>query len=516
MVRTAGSFSPWEPCHHALRTIYIIRKEDEIMDYKITGYKPEKLFHFFEEISAIPRGSGNEKGISDYLVKFAEDRGLWVYQDEAYNVIIKKGGSKGAEDLPAVMLQGHLDMVCEKVAGVEHDFEKEGIRLVVKDGILTANGTTLGSDNGVAVALMLMVLDDEDIVHPPVECVFTTEEEVGLNGARALDKSQISARTMINMDSEEEGVATISCAGGLRIECTRPVTRQLAEGTLLSIEISGLKGGHSGTDIDKERQNAIRVMARVLYQIMKNTDGKLVSFSGGNKDNAIPRECMASLIFADAEEAKKAEELACSLAETLADEITPYEENFTCEITSEEGRTENALSEEDAKAFITAMYLAPNGVQSRNMKLDGFVVVSTNMGVARAEENRLVIVFSPRSSVASLQEEMKARLGLLADTFGFASEFSGEYPGWSYKEESPVRDVFLESYRELFGEELKTEALHAGLECGLFSDAIPGLDAIAVGPTLNNVHTPEENLPLDSFERFYELLKDVLRRLAEK
>ncbi len=486
------------------------------MEYKITGYKPEKLFHFFEEISAIPRGSGNEKGISDYLVKFAHDRGLWVYQDDAYNVIIKKGGSKGAENRPAVMLQGHIDMVCEKVAGVEHDFEKEGLDLVVEDGVLTANGTTLGADNGVAVALMLMVLDDEDIVHPPVECVFTTEEEVGLNGARALDKSQISARTMINMDSEEEGMATISCAGGLRIECTRPVVREKAEGTLLTIEISGLKGGHSGTDIDKERQNAIRVMARMLYQLMKNTDGKLVAFSGGNKDNAIPRECMASLIYADALQAQKADELACSLAETMADEITPYEENFTCEISSEEGRIADAISAEDAKAFITAMYLAPNGVQSRNIKLDGFVVVSTNMGVVRAEDDRLVIVFSPRSSVASLQEEMKARLGLLAETFGFTATYSGEYPGWSYKEESPIREVFLESYRELFGEELKTEALHAGLECGLFSDAVPGLDAIAVGPTLNNVHTPEENLPLDSFERFYELLKDVLRRLTEK
>ena len=485
------------------------------MEYKITSYKQEKLFHFFEEISAIPRGSKNEKGISDYLVKFAKDRGLWVYQDEAYNVIIKKGGSKGAEDRPAVMLQGHIDMVCEKITGVEHDFEKDGIDLVVKDGVLTANGTTLGSDNGVAVALMMMVLDDEDIVHPPVECVFTTEEEIGLNGARALDKSQISARTMINMDSEEEGVATISCAGGLRVECSRPIKREAAEGTLLTIEISGLKGGHSGTDIDKERQNAIRIMARVVYQLMKDTDGKLVSFDGGNKDNAIPRECTASLIYADAEEAKKAEELACSLAETLADEITPYEENFACEISSEEGRTAEAISGEDAREFISAMYLAPNGVQSRNMKLDGFVVVSVNMGVVRSEENRLVIVFSPRSSVASLQEEMKARIGLLADTFGFAAEYSGEYPGWSYREESPVREVFCESYRELFGEELRTEALHAGLECGLFSDAIPGLDAIAVGPTLYNVHTPEENLPLDSFERFYKLLKDVLRRLAE-
>ena len=222
------------------------------MEYKLTGYKPEKLFHFFEEISAIPRGSGNEKEISNYLVKFAKDRGLWVYQDKAYNVIIKKDGSKGAEEKAPVMLQGHLDMVCDKRAGVEHDFEKDGIDLVVKDGVLWANGTTLGSDNGVAVALMMMVLDDEELQHPPVECVFTTEEEVGLNGAQALDKSLITARTMINMDSEEEGVATISCAGGLRIQFTRPVKREAAEGSLVSVKFEGLLGGHSGLDVSKE------------------------------------------------------------------------------------------------------------------------------------------------------------------------------------------------------------------------------------------------------------------------
>ncbi|HIR96968.1 MAG TPA: aminoacyl-histidine dipeptidase [Candidatus Merdisoma faecalis] len=486
------------------------------MEYQITGWQPEKLFHFFEEISAIPRGSGNEKGISDYLVAFARERGLWVHQDEAWNVIIKKAGSPGAEDREPVMLQGHLDMVCEKLAGVEHDFTKEGLKLSVKDGVLTAKGTTLGADNGVAVALMLMVLDDEDIVHPPVECVFTTEEEVGLNGAVALDKSLLRARTMINMDSEEEGVGTVSCAGGLRIECARPVRRETAEGTLVRIEIDGLKGGHSGMDIDKERQNANRLMARVIWQLMKQTDGKLVDFTGGNKDNAIPRECRASMIYADSEEARKAEELAGALADTLAAEITPYEENFVCRVEKEEGMSAEALPAEDAKAFVTAMYLAPNGVQSRNMHMDGFVVSSVNMGVVRTEEERLVMVFSPRSSVASLQEEMKARLGLLAETFGFSSSYSGEYPGWSYKEDSRIREVFRESYQELFGKEMKMEAIHAGLECGLFSDALPGLDAIAVGPTLNHVHTPEENLPLDSFERFYKLLKDVLRRLAEK
>ncbi len=486
------------------------------MEYKITGYKPEKLFHFFEDVCAIPRGSGNEKGISDFLVKFAKDRGLWVYQDDSYNVIIKKGASKGAEDKAPVMLQGHIDMVCDKRAGVDHDFEKEGIELVVKDGVLSANGTTLGADNGVAVALMMMVLDDEDIKHPPVECVFTTEEEVGLNGAQALDKSRITARTMINMDSEEEGIATISCAGGLRVRLARPVERRPADGSLVQIRIKGLLGGHSGTDIDKERQNANILMARMVEHLMKHTDGKLVTFAGGTKENAITRECEASLIYAEKAEAEKAEKLACELAGTLSEEISPFEPDFACEVAVEEGQSVSALGDGDARALVSAIRLAPNGVYRRNIKMDGFVVVSSNMGVVRAGEKELVIVVSPRSSVASLQEDTKARFALLADTFGFTADYSGEYPGWDFKEDSRIREVFKESYRELYGAELKVEALHAGLECGLFSDAIPGLDAIAVGPTLNNVHTPEENLPLDSFERFYMLLKDVLKRLAEK
>lgn len=485
------------------------------MDYKITGYKPEKLFHFFEDISAIPRGSGNEKEISDYLVKFARERNLWVYQDEAHNVIIRKDGSEGAKDKEPVMLQGHIDMVCDKLAGVEHDFEKDGIELVVKDGVLSANGTTLGADNGVAVALMMMVLDDEAIKHPPVECVFTTEEEVGLNGAQALDKSLITARTMINMDSEDEGVATISCAGGLRIQLTRPVKREAAEGTLITIKIKGLLGGHSGMDISKERQNANLLMARMVDHLMRNTDGKLVTFAGGTKDNAITRECGATLIYADKAEAEKAEKLARSLAETFAAEITPDEPDFMCEISVEEGKTASALAAEDAKAFVSAIRLAPNGGFSRNMKMDGFVVTSSNMGVVKADEDCLQIVVSPRSSVASLQEDTKERFQTLADTFGFRTEYSGEYPGWSFAEKSRIREVFMESYRELFGKELKLEAIHAGLECGLFSEALPGLDAIAVGPTLYDVHTPDEHVPLDSFERFYELLKDVLARLAE-
>lgn len=486
------------------------------MNYKITGYKPEKLFHFFEEITAIPRESGKEKAISDYLVSFAKERGLWYYQDDLHNVIIKKGASQGVENKEPVMLQGHIDMVCDKLASAEHDFSKEGPKLIVKDGVLTADGTTLGADNGVAVALMLMVLDDDSIAHPPVECVFTTQEEVGLIGAAGLDKSKIDARIMINMDSEEEGVATVSCAGGMSVRFTRKIERKAAEGTLMQISIEGLLGGHSGTDISKERQNANLLMARMVHMLQSSTDAKLVGFSGGSKENAITRECQASLLYTDAEEAAKAEELACSLAEKMADEITPYEADFSCEISVEEGKGAEVIPDDAAKAFVNVMYLAPNGVRARNINMDGFVVVSSNLGVVRADEEELYLAFSPRSSVASLQEDMKERFRTLAETFGFEINIGGEYPGWSYKEESSIRSIFQESYRELFGTELKIEALHAGLECGLFSDAIPDLDAIAVGPTLEDVHTPDESMPLDSCERFYELLKDVLKRLAGK
>ena len=483
------------------------------MDYKITGYKPEKLFHFFEDISAIPRGSANEKAISDYLVAFAEERNLWYHRDALFNVIIKKPASAGAKEKPAVMLQGHTDMVCEKLAGVAHDFTTDPLDLIIKDGVLSANGTTLGGDNGAAVACMLAILDDDTLTHPALECVFTTQEEIGLNGAEALDKSLLSARTMINLDSEDEGVATVSCAGGLRFALTRPITRSKKEGMLLHLEATGLLGGHSGTDINKEHQNANLLMARMINHLFHNTDALLVDFNGGTKDNAIPRETSATLFYSDEAAAKNAENLALALSADFSSEICPYEPAFQFLVSTENG-TADVISAEDGKAFITAMCLAPNGVQFRNMNLDGFTVTSLNLGIAATDETSASLVFAPRSSVATLMSALKEKLCLLAETFGFEVSMHGEYPGWSFAEVSPIRDVCVQSYKELFHDDLKIEAIHAGLECGLFSDAIPGLDAIAVGPTIRGCHTPDEHLPLDSFERFYELLTDVLKKLA--
>ena len=483
------------------------------MNYKITGYKPEKLFHFFEDISAIPRGSANEKAISDYLVAFAEERNLWYHRDALFNVIIKKPASAGAKEKPAVMLQGHTDMVCEKLAGVAHDFTTDPLDLIIKDGVLSANGTTLGGDNGAAVACMLAILDDDTLTHPALECVFTTQEEIGLNGAEELDKSLLSARTMINLDSEDEGVATVSCAGGLRFGLTRPITRSKKEGMLLHLEATGLLGGHSGTDINKEHQNANLLMARMINHLFHNTDALLVDFNGGTKDNAIPRETSATLFYSDEVAAKNAENLALALSADFSSEICPYEPAFQFLVSTENG-TADVISAEDGKAFITAMCLAPNGVQFRNMNLDGFTVTSLNLGIAATDETSASLVFAPRSSVATLMSALKEKLCLLAETFGFEVSMHGEYPGWSFAEVSPIRDVFVQSYKELFHDDLKIEAIHAGLECGLFSDAIPGLDAIAVGPTIRGCHTPDEHLPLDSFERFYELLTDVLKKLA--
>ncbi|MDD6236875.1 MAG: aminoacyl-histidine dipeptidase [Clostridiales bacterium] len=480
----------------------------------IRDRQPASMFRYFEQISAIPRGSGNEKAVSDYLCRFAEDKGLEYHQDALYNVIIKKPGSAGAEQKPAVMLQGHLDMVCEKNGDCLHDFEHDGLRLIVKDGFLSAEGTTLGGDNGIAVAMMMALLADDTLIHPPLECVFTVQEEVGLVGASSLDGSLLSARTMINLDSEEEGIATVSCAGGLRMQFDRQAKWQSGIGKSgLLIKISGLPGGHSGMDIDKGRTNANQLMGRVLASLPEPFD--IADIKGGNKDNAIPREAEALLAF-DSEDAKKqAEHFLDAMLADLREEISAAEPAFALKWESAL-LPERLLDRDTAVALVRLLYLAPNGVLSRNIKQGGFVVTSSNLGVVRMTESGVQVVISPRSSSASLQAEIKQRLSLLGQLFGFTVSCNGEYPGWNYAECSPIRDCFVSSYRALFGQELKLEAIHAGLECGLFQAKLPGLDAIAIGPTILDCHTPQERLDLASCERTWLLVTDVLNRMAEK
>ena len=476
--------------------------------------EPKAVFHFFEDLTRIPHGSRNTKAISDYCAAFAEARGLWVYQDELNNVIIKKPASAGYEAAPAVILQGHLDMVAEKTPESPIDMTKDALDLQVEGDYVSAKGTTLGGDDGIAVAMALAILDSSEIAHPALEAVFTVDEEIGMEGAQGLDFSQLSARRMLNIDSEDEGIFTVSCAGGVVVTYTYPIAREHKTGSTLTLDISGLLGGHSGSDIHLERGNGNLIMARIIDRLMVAGEPAIVSFNGGTKDNAINRECKAVLVYADHAAAEAAAQIAKGIVADVTAELEVFDPGFTCTVEIADDAEVEAMDQKSALALIRALRLAPNGVIRRNVATDGSVEVSSNIGVVATSDDEVKIMLSPRSSITSLQNEFKDRLQTLADVLGFDAKFEFEYPGWSYAEHSPVREVFVESYRELFGSELRIESIHAGLECGLFAEALHGLDAIAVGPTLSDVHTPDESMELASAERFYELLIDVLKRLA--
>jgi len=485
------------------------------MEYKITGYEPAALFRNFEDFSAVPRGSFHNEKISDFLVKFAKDRGLEVYQDEALNVIIKKPGQNGGEGKPPVILQGHMDMVCEKVHGCDHDFETQGIDMyVTDDGWLTANGTTLGGDDGIADATMMTLLDDDTLTYPPLECVFTTDEEVGLLGANVLDYSKLDGRLMLNLDSEDEGVATVSCAGGMDYTMTRALTCEKQSGETVTIDVKGLLGGHSGTDIDLGHANADKLIARAVLSVLEDEAARLVSFTGGTKGNAIPREAAATLWFPTADAADTAAEKLHALGEAFTHEIRRLEPGIDVTV-SRTAAEVSVMSREDTEAVISAIVLAPNGVQTRDPLMDNFVISSLNLGIVRVEDGTALLGFAPRSSVDSLMDAITNELALTAKAFGFETEVSGAYPGWEKVEDSVLCDTMKESYRTLFGKELKVEGIHAGLECGLFFANLPGLDPVSIGPTIRVVHTPDEKMDLTSCEQFYKLVVDVLERLAK-
>ncbi|MBQ8063978.1 MAG: aminoacyl-histidine dipeptidase [Clostridia bacterium] len=486
------------------------------MEYKIKGYEPARLFQNFEDFSAVPRGSGFEKEASDFLVSFAENLGLEVFQDPYWNVIVKKPGSKGADDLPPVIFQGHIDMVCEKVHGCDHDFHKEGIDMyVTEDGWLTANGTTLGGDDGIADAIMMTLLEDDTLVHPPLECVFTVDEEVGLLGANKLDYSRLEGRRMINLDSEDEGIVTVSCAGGMDYKLLKTLVREEKSGYKVTVLLKGLLGGHSGTDIDLGRANADKLLARALNRVLDDPDAQLLQFQGGTKDNAIPREDEAEVLLPTLEQAQKAEELLNHYGDLFYAEVHTVEPDIETVVTAPEACTAKVLSRKDSEDLVHAVLLSPNGVQRRDPNMDNFVLTSLNLGVLKTDEDRAMIWFAPRSSVDSLMEAVTDELALTAKTFGFETEVSGAYPGWEKVENSELCETMKRSYRSLFGEELKVEGIHAGLECGLFYANLPGLDPVSIGPTMRGVHTPDEKMDLSSCERTYRFVVDVLAKLAE-
>lgn len=480
-------------------------------------FENSSILKFFREISAIPRSSKNEEAIADYLVAFAEKRGLEWYRDDIDNVVIKKPGSPGAEDMPPVMLQGHTDMVCEKNAGTNHDFAAEGIKLIREGNYLRADGTTLGADNGVAVAYMLAVLDDNTLVHPPLECVFTVQEEVGLIGAGALDGSVLKARTMINLDGGQFGTAIVSCAGGLRVNLTRKYERIQRDSVYtMNVAIRGLVGGHSGLDIIHGRGNSIKILARILNRILQEYgDTEISKICGGAKDNAIPRESDCNLIFVSGSDRDGAAGIISAMEKEIREELRETDPDFRAEVTLLNDTTAGSFGPELTSDLVRLLVLGPDGVIKRSNAAGGFVVASVNLGVIESDTGEVRVTFSPRSSVASIQVDVKNMLRVLASTLGFDAEFKSEYPGWSFAENSPIRDAFIHSFADLFSKSLNIEAVHAGLECGLFSEKLPGLDAISLGPTILDCHTPQEKLDLETFHQVWVLLLDVLRKTAE-
>ena len=469
------------------------------MEYIIKGREPAGFFRFFEEISAIPRGSGNEAAIAAYIENFASERSLYCVKDDANNVFIRKEASEGYENVPALLLQGHTDMVCEKNTGYSHDFESDPLELYEENGMFRARGTTLGADDGAAVAAMLWLLDDETVCHPVLECLFTSGEETSLYGAHLFDCSLISARRIINLDTEKEGEAIASCAGSADI--TLSIESDTEKNPFRSIEIiiTGLSGGHSGTDINSCRASAIRLMGRLLAHLYDEVPFNLVSLSGGNKRNAIARECRAVIIPLDAE---KASDSISHEAERIRKELSQRDSGFRVYV----NRGKNGLecfSYRDTSAIINMMTLLPNGPVAMSPSMEGFVRTSVSVGVARCGGGKAVLDYMARSSCDSELDALILVFKRGAKAIGASFELSDRALGWDFDPESALASDYKRIYKKLFpSSEPVVTAVHAGLECGIFVSALKDCDAISIGPTIYDIHSPDEALDIASCERF--------------
>ena len=474
--------------------------------------EPKRVFAYFEEICGIPHGSGNTKAISDYCVSFAKEHHLKWIQAESNNVIIFKDGSKGYETAEPVIIQGHMDMVCEKENGVDIDFEKDGLNLYIDGDFLKAEGTTLGGDDGIALAYALAILEDDTLPHPPLEVVLTVDEEIGLLGAESIDLSMLKGRKLLNIDSDEEGIFLTSCAGGLRADCRIPVSRVQAEGTAYEIQVAGLKGGHSGSEISKERGNAIMLLGRVLYAVRQEIPFALADISGGLKDNAIPREATAAIFLPLETDPQKLQEKIASLNETLKHEYQASDSELQVCCQKAERKNTKAVNETSLTKILLMLCSMPWGVQHMSTEIQGLVETSLNPGIMTLEDDMFQLCFSVRSSVTSRKYDLTERLAFITEFLGGEIETHGDYPAWEYQAESPMRNLMAETYKDLFQEPPKLQAIHAGLECGIFSGKLEGLDCISFGPNNYDIHTPQERLSISSTQKIWKLLLEFLKR----
>lgn len=478
------------------------------MERVLDGLKPEKVFYYFEEVTKIPRGSGNEKEISDYLFNLAKGKGWEVVQDEFFNIIIKKVATKGYENSPVVMLQGHMDMVCEKNEGVIHDFEKDPIKLRIIDGCIYATETTLGADNGIAVAIVLAILDSEDLEHPALEVFITVDEEKGMTGAEKVDASIFKSKYLLNLDSEEEGIFTAGCAGGCDVRFKLQIISEHVERKkAYKIIVKGLLGGHSGAEIHKERGNANKILGRILYDLLD--DVNLVNINGGSKTNAIPREANAVITT---EKIDVVNDKIKAWNDILQNEYSftdPSVSVFVLETNTEEIPMMHDLF----KKIVAAINIIPSGVLSTSTAID-LVISSNNLGVITTENNFVNMYCSSRSSIESLLTHgFEPAMKQLGEALEIECQVGDSYPGWEYAKNSAIRDICIDTYKEIYNKEPEVGAIHAGLECGLLMKKIKGLDAISMGPDTWDVHSPNEHISIKSTENIYNLICEILKKI---
>ena len=475
----------------------------------LAGLEPKAVFEYFEALCALPHGNRQTGPVSDYLVDFARQRGLRCRRDEINNVIIWKDAAPGYENAPALMLQGHMDMLVEKEHSCTRDTDRQGLDIFVTGDEIGANGTTLGADVSIGVAIMLAVLDDDHLRHGPLECLFTVDEEMGMQGARALDVSDLKARYMINLDSLEERVFTVSCAGSTRVVSTIPVKRKPFDGTVCALMVDGLVGGHSGEDIHRGRANANHLMGRALMELMERTELRLLTVSGGAKDNAIPRDAAALITVTDPEAAKAA---AKELAAVLENEYRATENRIRVRLFPTRSHFV-PMDEDSTRRTAAFLYCAPNGVQLMSAEVPGLVQTSLNFAMVYTEDSDVVARFMIRSSINSQTDDTARQVMALTRALGGEAKVPTSYSAWQYRPRSHLRDVMTDAFLTVYGTEPRIAAQHASLECGILSGKMPDLDCVSIGPDVVNVHTPRERLKIASTWRTWALLRETLRRL---
>ncbi len=476
----------------------------------IENLEPKVLWKHFDEIRKIPRCSKHEEKIRQYIIDFAKKQGLKTRTDKTGNVVILKSASSGMEKKPTVILQGHMDMVCEKNSDMKFDFTKDPIQLKLKGDILTADGTTLGADNGIGLAISLAILEDKTLKHGPLEALFTVDEETGLTGAFALEPNMLTGKIMINLDSEDFGVVTVGCAGGGGTNIELFIKTQKVNGNMQSatVKVLGLRGGHSGVDIHEQRANAIKLLSRMLWKAQSNHKFYISEIKGGDKHNAIPREAFAKISFDKSEKnglvsTLKAEE------KSIYGEIKPIDPNFKLEVKDDE-KAQTALTGDSQIKVLDLLHGLPHGVDKMSYDIPHLVETSTNLATVSFNENKAMLHLSTRSSIKTSLQDLRDRIHAVAQLSGAKVTEEQPYPGWKPDLDSKILKLSKKIFKDMYGNEPKVEAIHAGLECGIVGEKFPGMDMISIGPTIKYPHSPEEQVHISTVDKFYKYVQKIL------